>query len=213
MDFNNLRRFPRAKVNFPIMYKVGGKNHRGRALELGGNGLLLEGVLDLPPGTELTFRFRPGKRLQNVEARAQVRSQILGKGVGLEFTSISPEDRKVILGVVLSRLRQKRIYPRRPLVVQVEHGAKFLLAFSRNISVGGMFLGTKDPLPTGSETILRFPLDDDGPTVVAKADVRYSAKGYGMGVKFTSLSPEDRSRIDVYVTKGESSVDVPGQKE
>jgi len=211
MELNNLRKFPRTKVDLPITYRLAGKNRRGRAVELGGNGLLLSGSEELIPGTELTFRFRPGKRLPMVEARAQVRSRVPGKGVGIEFTVISPEDRKVILGVVLSRLRQKRIYPRRPLVVQVDHGGGSLLAFSRNISVGGMFLGTKEPLPTGSATTLRFPLDDGGPTIVAAGEVRYSAKSHGMGVKFTELESEDRSRIDVYVTKGESSVAVPGE--
>ncbi len=72
-----------------------------------------------------------------------------------------------------------------------------------------MFIETEKQLSRGSRIKLRFPLDDGGPAVVATAEVRYAVKGQGMGVKFIAISPGDRSRIDVYVTKGESSVTRP----
>ena len=211
MEVNQLRKFPRTKVDIPATYELAGKKHRSRAVMLGGNGLLLQIPELLAPGTELKVWFRPAKRLAMVEARAQVRYQGHNHTVGVEFTQIKPEDRKIVLGLVLSKLRDKRIFPRRPLVVQVEHDAGSFLAFSRNISVGGMFVGTKEQvLPSGSKLILRFSLDDGGPTIVAQGEVRYSAKGNGMGVKFIDVEPEDLVRCDLYVTKGESSVSVRG---
>ena len=209
MELNNLRKFPRVKVNFPATWKHAGKTRRGRAIGLGGNGLLLQVTEPLTPGTELTVRFRPNKRRPSVVVRAQVRREVPGHGFALEFTAVSPAHRQVILGVVLSRLRQKRRYPRRPFVVQVDHAGSTFLTFSRNVSVGGMFLATKEPLPTGAQTTLRFPLDDGGPVIVANAEVRYSARKNGMGVKFAVLKPEDQNRIDLYVSKGESSVNWP----
>jgi len=212
MALNQLRKFPRTKVDFPVTYELAGKKRRTRAVMLGGNGLLLQVTQLLTPGTELKVRFRPDKRFQAVEVGAVVRYQSPTEGVGVEFKTIRPEDRKVVMGLVLSRLRNKRVFPRRPLVVQVEHDAGSFLAFSRNISVGGMFIGVKDlVLATGAKLTLRFPIDDGGPTIIATAEVRYAVVGQGMGVKFIAIKAEDLNRIDLYVTKGESSVTAPGR--
>lgn len=211
MEFNTLRRFPRVNVDLAVTCTVAGKNRRCRIAELGGNGLLLKISDDLAPGTEMDVRFRPSKRHPSIGARAQVRCKVPARGFGMEFTAISPDDRQIILGVVLSRLRQKRRYSRRPFVVQVVHGKEYSLAYSRNISVGGMYLGTKNPLAPGSIATLRFPLDDEGPTIEATGEVRYSVKGHGMGLKSIVLKPEDQSRIDSYVSKGESTVSWPGE--
>lgn len=211
MVLNNLRRFPRIDVDLPIACNVGGKNRRCRVAELGGNGFLLQIADALTPGTEMSVKFRPSKHHSLIEARAQVRCHMPGRGHGMEFTVISPDNRQTILALVLSRLRQKRRYPRKPFVVQVIHGSESFLAYSRNISVGGMFLSTKDPLASGSITTLRFPLDDGGATIEASGEVRYSAKDQGMGLKFTELKTEDQNRIDLYVTKGESSPSWPNE--
>jgi hypothetical protein len=165
----------------------------------------------LAPGTELDVNFRPRKRHPSVSARVKVRYQVPTGGYGMEFTAISPDDRQTLLRFVLSRLREKRRYPRRPFVVQVVHAKEHFLTYSRNISVRGMYLGTNDPLAPGSIATLRFPLDDGGPTIVATGAVRYSAKGHGMGMMFIEVKPEDQSRIDFYVSKGESSVFWPGE--
>lgn len=210
MEFNTLRRFPRVNVDLAVACKVAGKSRRCRLAELGGNGFLLNISDDLAPGTELDVKFRPRKRHPSIGARVQVRYQVPAGGFGVEFTAISPDDRQTLLRFVLSRLREKRRYPRKPFVVQVVHGKEHSLNYSRNISVRGMYLGTKDPLASGSIATLRFPLDDGGPTIHATGEVRYAAKGHGMGLMFTALKPEDQSRIDFYVSKGESSVFWPG---
>jgi len=211
MDFNNLRRFPRVNVDLAATCKIAGKNRRCRIADLGGNGFLLTTSDDLALGTEMDVKFRPSLRHPSVCARVQVRYQVPARGYGVEFTAISPDDRQIILKVVLSRLREKRLYPRRPFVVQVVHAKEYSLTYSRNISVRGIYLSAKDPLATGSIATLRFALDDEGPTIVATGAVRYSAKGHGMGLMFIEIKPEDQSRIDFYVSKGESSVFSPSQ--
>jgi len=211
MEFNTLRGFPRVNVDLAVACMVAGKNRRCRLVELGGNGFLLNISDDLAPGTELAVKFRPRKRHPSICARVQVRYQVPGRGYGMEFTSISLDDRQIILKFVLSRLREKRRYPRKPFVVQIVHGEEHSLTYSRNISVRGIYLGTKDPLASGSIATLRFPLDDGGPTIMATGEVRYSATGHGMGLKFIALKPEDQGRIDSYVSKGESSGFWPGE--
>ena len=211
MELNILRRFPRVKVDLAVTCKVAGKNRRCRIAELGGNGFLLKIPDHLAPDTELDVRFWPRRRHPSIGARARVRYQVPGRGYGMEFAAISPDDRQIILRFVLSRLREKRRYPRKPFVVQVVHGKEHSLTYSRNISVSGMYLGTKGPLAAGSIATLRFPLDDGGPTIEATGEVRYSVKGHGMGLKLIAIKSEDQSRIDFYVSKGESSVSWPGE--
>jgi hypothetical protein len=207
MDFTRLRRFPRSKVDFLVTYETGGKKRRARAMMLGGNGLLLQVSESLLPGTELTVRFCADKRRPPIEAIADVRYHSRVTGLGVEFKRIKPQDRKTVLDTVLSSLRNKRINPPKPLVVQVQHDEGSFLAFSRNISVGGMFVATKDVmLVPGSGIALRFPMDDAGPTIATQAEVRYAVATQGMGTKFLGIKQEDLSRIDMYVTKGESSM-------
>jgi c-di-GMP-binding flagellar brake protein YcgR len=205
MELHHLRRFPRISFNEPVEYTLDDTTQRARALTLGGGGLFLGISEQIPPGTELTVRFRPAKHLPTVEARARVCYQSADEGVGIEFTEIKPEDRQRILRLILHRIPEKRRFPRAPLAVQVEHEAGMLIGFSRDISVGGMFIETKEPPPTGSHLKLRFYLDEGGPIVLATAEVVYAVAKLGIGVHFIEISPADRSRIDVYVTKGEMS--------
>jgi len=99
----------------------------------------------------------------------------------------------------------KRRYPRAPLVTQIEREAGVSLGVSRTISVGGMFIETKEPPADGSTLTLRFHLDDGGPMISVSAVVRYLVTNLGIGVEFLDLPPADVTRIDVYVTKGQLS--------
>ena len=81
------------------------------------------------------------------------------------------------------------------------------LTFSRDVSRGGMFVDTRDPLPIGTEIALCFHLNDGGPIVVALGEVKYHVTKLGMGVQFLELSPADRKRIDDYVAKSAKLVE------
>lgn len=136
-----------------------------------------------------------------VEAKGRVIYQLGERGFGIEFTEIRPEDRQGLLRLILRRIGVKRKYPRKPFVAQVEHEAGTILGVSSDLSVGGMFIRTKEPLPEGSELRLRFYLNG-GPIVIATAQIRYVIQGMGIGVQFLDLSPADRSRVDAYVSRG-----------
>ncbi len=144
-----------------------------------------------------------------MDAAAKVIYLLGDQGVGIEFTEIKPEDRQTILRLVLHRTALKARDPRKPFVTQVESESTVLLGFSRSLSVGGMFIETKEPLPEGSALRLRFHLENGGPIIVVMAEVRYVVRGVGMGVHFLDLLPADRSRIDVYLTRGESGTETP----
>ncbi|MAQ16982.1 MAG: hypothetical protein CMN30_19590 [Sandaracinus sp.] len=80
-------------------------------------------------------------------------------------------------------------------------GDHFLFAYIENISEMGIFVRTDDPLPPGTELTLRFTAGEerielDG-SVMWINPVREDGDNPnpGMGVRFDSLSPNDRERI------------------
>jgi len=197
------RRYPRIRTKFPVEYSLGDKAIRQQTTTLGGGGLFLGEVEDLKTGSVLTIRFRPAKHLPLIEAKARVCYSLPGEGTALEFTEIPPEHREVLLRLIHHKTGSRRRHPRAALATQIQCQECMSLAFSRDVSVGGMFIETTDPMPVGSRLNLRFNIDD-GPVVVAQAEVTYEVAKLGIGVQFVDLTPEDLKRIEAYVARSET---------
>ena len=193
------RKYPRVPSKFTVEYTVGDKKLRARASTLGGGGLFLESSKELSPGLEVGVRFRPAKHLPFVEARAKVCYVALNQGAGLEFTEISSEHHQVLLRLIHHKTANRRQFPRAPLATQIQCEGCMALAYSRDVSAGGMFVETTVPCEEGARVELRFHLNDGGPVILAQAEVRYLVPKLGMGVEFVDLSPADRERLDNYV--------------
>ncbi len=91
----------------------------------------------------------------------------------------------------------KRRYPRiklpKGMLVAWESGSKRVVSQVTTMGLGGFFIATSQPLPVGS--MLKLFLDSPGGEVRARATVRDSKPGDGMGVEFTMMGPEDRARL------------------
>jgi len=185
-----------------VEYVVAGKEFRARALVLGGGGILLRAHHNISLGETLTVVFRTGKRAPKVEARAIVRSRSSADGIGLEFTSMRPTDHQKILRFIHAQMDEKREDPRAPFVAQVHSQNSTFLGLSKNISVGGIFIETRESLPIGCDLELRFHLDDGDPVIIAKGEVVYVVDKLGLGVQFRGLDATDQKRIEQYVGKG-----------
>lgn len=206
MAQKHVRMYPRVAAGFAVECESGGATVRERATTLGGGGLFLK-LKDPPPlGTVFMLRFRAAKHLPVVETTARVCYVEPGQGAALEFTEISPEDRRQLLRVILRKSGHKRLFDRAPLPTQIQCEECMSIAFSREVSAGGMFIELNRPLPTGSRLTLRFNLDDGGPIVVAIAEVTYEVEQLGMGVQFVELSDDDRKRINAYVARANAAV-------
>jgi len=197
-------RYPRARVDIHAECMMGDEKFPAHITMLGGGGLLLETGRKLESQAVLRVRFRLAYNLPLIEAAVCVRYQIPDLGTGVEFIEIRPEDRQVILRLILRRITEKPRYARRKFVARIEYVDGSYLGFSRDISVGGMFVETRTPLPEGSVFKLCFHLGDDGPLITAEAEVCYMVMNLCMGIEFTDLSPADRTRIEAYVAKAES---------
>ncbi len=200
MEKKSGRKYPRIRVDFTVEVREGAQSARMRALTMGGGGLFL--ATSEPPtcGTELSLFFRPARHLPVLEAKSRVCYVVPDKGAAVQFTEISAENHRLILRLLHRRTGDKRKYPRAALAAQVQYKETTSLALARDVSAGGMFIETKSPLPPGSRINLRFNLDASDPVVLTVAEVTYGIAQLGMGVQFVNLSPQDKLRIESYIT-------------
>ncbi len=193
------RRYPRLTVRVRVEYSVAGESFRCLAQTLSGGGLFLTEVQGLEPGMEISVRFRPAKHLPLIQAKARVLYLWGERGAGVEFTEISTADRQVLLRRILQQTGDRRRLPRVHLATQVEFEQCMSLAFSRDISLGGMFIETTSLLPVGSPLTVRFNLDYKDRVVTALGRVAYQIEKMGMGIFFTNIEPKDSEAIREYV--------------
>jgi hypothetical protein len=98
---------------------------------------------------------------------------------------------------------ERRSAPRIPLVFSVSiESARFgeLVCVGRNISAGGMFVETTDPLPIGEKVTVHFEMPDCEDEIVAHGEVKHhyyfcygdgaggSKTLSGMGINFDSFA-------------------------
>lgn len=95
--------------------------------------------------------------------------------------------------------------------IKVDYSTKgmFVSNYVTNLSKGGVFIQTEDPLPLQSRIHLTFTLPEFNVTIKAKGKVAWTydiKKGTsaiipGMGIKFTDLSAEHKALIEDYIGK------------
>jgi FtsP/CotA-like multicopper oxidase with cupredoxin domain len=73
------------------------------------------------------------------------------------------------------------------------------ISLVRNMSMGGLFIETLQPRPTGTVTRLDFLVAEG--QIRADAIVRHAKPGSGLGLKFTALSEQDRPKLAALVTR------------
>lgn len=91
----------------------------------------------------------------------------------------------------------RRRYDRTRLIVDVFFDGNDAtgVASTKDISVGGFYMNTQAILLEGAVLLVRIPLPD-GKQVVANAEVVYSHAIRGTGLRFQSLSDENRALIE-----------------
>jgi PilZ domain-containing protein len=92
---------------------------------------------------------------------------------------------------------ERRRYNRSRLIVDVFFDGRDAtgVASTKDISPGGFYMNTQANLPEGSVLLVRIPLEG-GKQLVANAEVVYSNPGRGVGLRFQSLSEENRGLIE-----------------
>jgi uncharacterized protein (TIGR02266 family) len=99
-----------------------------------------------------------------------------------------------------------RVHDRIPLFLEVEYrtAGAFLVAYTSNLSKGGLFIDTERPLSVGTELLLRFTIPECGQIEVRGVvawvrPVAMEGKSPGMGVEFEQLDTRHGEVIDAIV--------------
>jgi PilZ domain len=95
--------------------------------------------------------------------------------------------------------RYERIALRRGPLVAWQGPRRRAVSRLGTLGLGGVFIEAQEPAATGEGIKVVFRVA--GGEVSARAMVRNSHPGKGMGVEFTSMRPEDRSRLDRFLRK------------
>lgn len=97
----------------------------------------------------------------------------------------------------MSSSKKVRRYPRVALpkgaVVAWEHMGKRRISYANVLALGGLFIATLEPPPTGD--VIKLVFEVPGGDVRARALVCDSQPGKGMGIEFTAMGQEARARL------------------
>jgi uncharacterized protein (TIGR02266 family) len=101
---------------------------------------------------------------------------------------------------------ERRRFERAPMTAQVEYeltnassGPGRVRKNVANISTGGIFINTEEPLRAGTRMVVRFELPNKH-RVIAVSRVCYAKRGRGLGVEFLNLDDDDREEIQAVIS-------------
>jgi uncharacterized protein (TIGR02266 family) len=123
---------------------------------------------------------------------------------------MSPRREKEVKKVVRREVeKETRREPRVSIFVRVDFKDKedFIFYYSRNLSKGGIFIQTVDPLPTGTPIILQLtlpgnphPLEIESKVVWSRKDEEEGTKVIpGMGIQFLGLEDQSKKLLDDFL--------------
>ena len=98
---------------------------------------------------------------------------------------------------------ERRRFDRARLIVDVFFDGKDAtgIASTKDISAGGFYMNTQANLPEGAVLLVRIPFSD-GRQIVANAEVVFINPSRGVGLRFQSLSDENRALIESELNRG-----------
>ncbi len=103
------------------------------------------------------------------------------------------------------RGRNRRRHPRKEVDLEIIYSSldTFFYDYALNISRGGMFIKTENPMHVGSKVNMRFSLPGSDRIIETSGRVVHTVSGksrtdepHGMGIEFAGLSDDDRKLIE-----------------
>jgi len=86
--------------------------------------------------------------------------------------------------------------------VSFDHKGMHFHGRINDLSPGGMYIDTLNPLPEGSDISFQFSLPGDASERLVSGEGRvvWMVHMQGMGIRFTSLPDDDRDRLRAYLS-------------
>ena len=94
------RKHKRILYQYPVDMIVGQKQFQRSSLTLSAGGLYVVALFELPPETIVQLRIGTENRGRFINAHGSVAYTNSGKGMGIKFVNISPEDQKRVQGII-----------------------------------------------------------------------------------------------------------------
>ena len=96
---------------------------------------------------------------------------------------------------------ERRKHDRVPIAIAVQYKdhQETVVVQSRDLSPGGLFLGTTTPAPPGTELALTLRLPDEHGHIQARGHVVHCLQGIGMGVEFSDFPGDSEARLRDYL--------------
>lgn len=95
--------------------------------------------------------------------------------------------------------QERRKFPRVPIIVEIYYQTESPVIRSRlaDLSEGGLFVDTVNPLPPGTEVKFRFQPPGKGPQapIVGLAKVAWIQQTVGMGIEFVRFGGDGWDRL------------------
>jgi uncharacterized protein (TIGR02266 family) len=219
---------PSVPLVFPIRFATRNAAVQTTTRELSPKGVFVRCLEPPEAGTAISMKlYLPGRR-DGLEVQGVVREAMSGADAGFwaDFQRLGPAEENEISELLSRRERAaapkpigtiavqpmpeddaRRVFPRIPARFAVRFGTvqDFVLEYAANISAGGVFVQSDDPLPLKSIVRVEMELPGGGPAVPARGVVVHrvtsdeaKARGVmaGMGVQFLDADDEFRRRID-----------------
>jgi len=99
--------------------------------------------------------------------------------------------------------KEHRRFPRitlpKGMQVAWQAGGQKEVSRVQSLGLGGLFITTPNPPPVG--TILKLAFHVPSGEVLARATVRTSTPGEGMGIQFTGMDYNHRARLDLLLKR------------
>ena len=222
---------PSVPLVFPIRFATKNAAVQTTTRELSARGVFVRCLEPPAQGTSISMKlYLPGRR-DGLEVSGVVREVMSGGDAGFwaEFERLGPAEEREI-GEMLARRERaasakpigsiavqplqtddaRRSFPRVQTRFAVRFGTvqDFVLEYAANISAGGVFVQSEEPLPLNSIVRVEMELPGGGPPVPARAVVVHrvtreeaNQRGVlaGMGVQFMDADDEFRRRIDAAI--------------
>lgn len=168
---------------------------------LGAAAMVIETVRAEPLDSPAELRFRPRPASPLILARGFISAHLGAGQLRVHFTELADEHRRHLLELLFPPSTERRTTRRASLVTQMRTivGGEPLVGYTRDISLGGVFVETETPPERGTEVTLRFKLTPEAPIVEARATVVYSMEGEGMGLRFWDVPPEVHQALKEFI--------------
>lgn len=103
--------------------------------------------------------------------------------------------------------RRKHLRVPTRILIKYRSADQFFTDYIQNISRGGIFVPTQDPLPEDTRLEIAFALPDCDCLIITQGTVVHSISREGdngvgtagMGIQFQALNEEDQQLIDAYI--------------